>query len=124
MIRRAALAILVCSALALLAHGVRSAASPHGADESSVDPAPEMIGEGVISTPDDELGGNLTADGKTLYFEKRAPRLTTSISSTNRISLAASGPSPPFSHFPGCIATPIPFFRPTARRFSSHRIVL
>jgi len=36
-------------------------------------PQPEMIGEGVISTPDDELGGMITADGKTLYFEKSAP---------------------------------------------------
>ncbi len=36
-------------------------------------PKPEMIGEGVISTPDDELGGTITADGKTLYFEKSAP---------------------------------------------------
>lgn len=36
-------------------------------------PKAEMIGEGVISTPDDELGGNLTADGQTLYFEKSAP---------------------------------------------------
>ncbi len=36
-------------------------------------PKPEMIGEGVISTPDDELGGTITADGQTLYFEKSAP---------------------------------------------------
>lgn len=31
-----------------------------------------MIGEGVISTPDDELGANITPDGQTLYFEKSA----------------------------------------------------
>jgi Tol biopolymer transport system component len=37
------------------------------------EPKPEMIGEGVISTPDDELGGTITADGRTLYFEKSAP---------------------------------------------------
>jgi Tol biopolymer transport system component len=36
-------------------------------------PKPEMIGAGVISTPDDELGGTITSDGKTLYFEKSAP---------------------------------------------------
>jgi Tol biopolymer transport system component len=36
-------------------------------------PRPELIGEGVISTPDDELGGTITADGQTLYFEKSAP---------------------------------------------------
>src|SRR5215472_8510981 len=35
-------------------------------------PQAEMIGEGIISTPDDELGGTITADGKTLYFEKSA----------------------------------------------------
>jgi hypothetical protein len=36
-------------------------------------PKPEMIGEGVLSTPDDELGGTITADGQTIYFEKSAP---------------------------------------------------
>jgi hypothetical protein len=36
-------------------------------------PRPELIGEGVISTTDDELGGAITADGKTIYFEKSAP---------------------------------------------------
>jgi len=36
-------------------------------------PVPEMIGEGVISTPQDELGANITADGKTLYFERSVP---------------------------------------------------
>jgi len=34
---------------------------------------PEMIGEGVISTPDDEFGGTLANDGKTLYFDKTVP---------------------------------------------------
>ena len=34
---------------------------------------PEMIGEGVISTPDDEFGGDLAPDGKTLYFDKTVP---------------------------------------------------
>lgn len=33
---------------------------------------PEMIGEGVISTDEDELGGGVTADGQTLIFEKSA----------------------------------------------------
>jgi hypothetical protein len=31
-----------------------------------------MIGEGIISTEDDELGGGVTPDGKTLIFEKSA----------------------------------------------------
>jgi hypothetical protein len=33
----------------------------------------EMIGEGVVSTPDDEFGGTLAPDGKTLYFDKTVP---------------------------------------------------
>lgn len=40
------------------------------ADEAA--PTPEMIGEGVISTSDDELGATMTADGETLYFERSA----------------------------------------------------
>jgi WD40-like Beta Propeller Repeat len=35
-------------------------------------PAPEMIAEGIISTDEDELGGGVTPDGKTLIFEKSA----------------------------------------------------
>lgn len=35
-------------------------------------PAPEMIGEGIISTDEDELGGGVTPDGQTLIFEKSA----------------------------------------------------
>jgi hypothetical protein len=35
-------------------------------------PPAEMIGEGVISTGDDELGGGVTPDGNTLIFEKSA----------------------------------------------------
>jgi Tol biopolymer transport system component len=35
-------------------------------------PAPEMIGEGIISTDGDELGGGVTPDGQTLIFEKSA----------------------------------------------------
>jgi hypothetical protein len=34
---------------------------------------PEMIGEGVISTRDDEFGGTLSPDGKTIYFDKTVP---------------------------------------------------
>ena len=36
-------------------------------------PTPELIGEGVISTPDDELGGSISPDGQTLYFERSVP---------------------------------------------------
>jgi hypothetical protein len=41
-------------------------------DSDDTIPEPEMIGEGVISTDDDELGGGVTPDGKTLIFEKSA----------------------------------------------------
>src|SRR5205823_936827 len=33
---------------------------------------PEMVGEGVVSTPDDEFGGTPAVDG-TLYFDKTVP---------------------------------------------------
>jgi hypothetical protein len=65
-VRRIASALLLCLIVALLTRAARSA-SP---DADS--PVPEMIGEGVISTPDDELGGTITADGQTIYFEKSA----------------------------------------------------
>jgi hypothetical protein len=48
------------------------AAPPPGRGEEG-DVKPEMIGRGVVSTPEDELGANLTADGKTLYFERSMP---------------------------------------------------
>jgi Tol biopolymer transport system component len=35
-------------------------------------PAPEIVGEGIISTDGDELGGGVTPDGQTLIFEKSA----------------------------------------------------
>jgi Tol biopolymer transport system component len=57
--------------LFVLAAGSRNLSSPTAAkkvEEATV--APEMIGEGVISTPDDEFGGTPTPDGKTLYFDK------------------------------------------------------
>src|SRR5436305_12067031 len=36
-------------------------------------PKPEMIGEGIISTPDDEFGGSLSPDGKTIYYDVTVP---------------------------------------------------
>jgi Tol biopolymer transport system component len=42
-------------------------------EEAKSEIVPEMIGEGVISTPDDEFGGTLSNDGKTLYFDKTVP---------------------------------------------------
>jgi len=56
---------------ALLAAALLSiAVSSFAAD---VAPSPQMIGEGILSTPEDELGANLTADGKTIYFERSIP---------------------------------------------------
>src|SRR5579862_1451734 len=35
--------------------------------------APQVFAEGVISTPDDEIGGALSADGREFYFLKQPP---------------------------------------------------
>ena len=35
---------------------------------------PQMFGEGIISTRDDEFGGQFSPDGKTLWFSKSVPR--------------------------------------------------
>lgn len=60
--------------LSVLLAGAKSLSSP--VDASAVEETqivPEMIGEGVISTPDDEFGGTPAPDGKTLYFDKTVP---------------------------------------------------
>lgn len=49
-------------------NSVRAAAPASNSDV----PTPEMIGEGIISTSDDELGGGLAPDGRTFVFEKSA----------------------------------------------------
>jgi hypothetical protein len=35
--------------------------------------SPTLFGEGIISTGDDEFGGTLTPDGKTIFFSKSVP---------------------------------------------------
>jgi hypothetical protein len=45
-----------------------SAALP---EESTLEP--EMIGEGIISTPQDEFGGSISPDGNTIYFDRSLP---------------------------------------------------
>ena len=58
----------VCiSACALLAL-VRSAR-----EEPRATLAPEMVGEGTVSTSADEFGGTLSADGRSLYFTRSIP---------------------------------------------------
>jgi len=53
---------------------VKNPTSPRAARAEGKDQiVPEMIGEGVISTPDDEFGGTLANDSKTLYFDKTVP---------------------------------------------------
>ncbi len=34
---------------------------------------PAIVGEGIISTPQDEFGGSLSPDGKTIYFDRSVP---------------------------------------------------
>jgi ketosteroid isomerase-like protein len=34
---------------------------------------PAIIGQGIISTPQDEFGGSLSPDGKTIYFDRSVP---------------------------------------------------
>lgn len=48
------------------------ATRPPRAQDANV-PEPEMIGEGVISTPDDEFGGAISPDGADIYFDKTVP---------------------------------------------------
>jgi hypothetical protein len=43
------------------------------ARQSPTPPQPELVGEGSVSTPDDEFGGALSPDGQTLYFDKTVP---------------------------------------------------
>jgi hypothetical protein len=63
------LAGAVCILLSALTLLRVAAQLPNPADA----PQPEMIGEGVISTPDDEFGGALSNDGKTIYFDVTVP---------------------------------------------------
>jgi hypothetical protein len=60
--------------LFVLIAGAKNLSSPRAASAGEETPiVPEMIGEGVISTPDDEFGGTPAPDGKTLYFDKTVP---------------------------------------------------
>jgi len=68
--KRSAEISLVC--FFVLAAGAKSVSSPSKAVEETPI-VPEMIGEGVISTADDEFGGTPSPDGKTLYFDKTVP---------------------------------------------------
>lgn len=56
--------LILLAAWAALPLAVHAAPAPDAA------PQPEMVGEGIISTPDDEFGGTPSPDGLTLYFDK------------------------------------------------------
>jgi WD40-like Beta Propeller Repeat len=64
------LAIVGVSLLALRAPTVACARDP---EASLTAIAPELVGEGSVSTPDDEFGGGPSPDGKDFYFNKTAP---------------------------------------------------
>jgi Tol biopolymer transport system component len=68
--KRAAEISMLC--FFFLAVDAKSLFSPARAVQETL-VVPEMIGEGVISTPDDEFGGTPSPDGKTLYFDKTVP---------------------------------------------------
>jgi hypothetical protein len=68
------LTAIVIAFLLVLVVGVKNLSALAAAEEKEKGAVvPEMIGEGVISTPDDEFGGDLAPDGKTLYFDKTVP---------------------------------------------------
>jgi hypothetical protein len=67
--RAAEISLVCCFLLAASAKNLSSRAP--AVEETPI--LPEMIGEGVISTPDDEFGGTPSPDGKTLYFDKTVP---------------------------------------------------
>lgn len=47
--------------------------TPPAAQTAGDSAQPEIIGEGIISTPEDEFGGALSPDGKTLYYDITVP---------------------------------------------------
>src|SRR5215467_4419029 len=56
---------LICAALLLSSRMLLA--------QAAADPQPELIGDGVISTSDDEFGGALSPDGTTLYYDITVP---------------------------------------------------
>ncbi len=67
-----ALMILLCVAILLPRVYPLAAAPPQNAVEEKA-PAVEMIGEGTVSTPDDEFGGSITPDGQSIFFDITVP---------------------------------------------------
>jgi Tol biopolymer transport system component len=71
-----AAAALVAALFVALALPSRAADGASAASYASAAPMrePRLFGEGVISTRDDEFGGQFSADGRTLWFSKSVPR--------------------------------------------------
>src|SRR5262245_50254507 len=61
--------------LALLQLGLAIAAAPRPGEPQlpTNAPQPELVGEGSVSTPLDEFGGAVSADGSILYFDVTVP---------------------------------------------------
>ena len=68
-VRRLCVAIVFASQAALAAEPTL----PPYASASPID-TPRLFGENVLSTPDDEFGGQFSPDGNTLWFSKSVPR--------------------------------------------------
>ena len=81
-------------------------------------PAPEMIGEGIISTDEDELGGGVSPDGQTLIFEKSAaPHYLYIMCESHLVNGAWSKPE--ILPFSGQYRDTDPVLSPDARRTSA-----
>ena len=95
-------------------------------DGDDVIPAAEMIGEGVISAHDDELGGGVesTPDGKTLIFrEIRGAALPVQhVRIRDILADGKWGQAREYCHSPGGIAIRIRWRRPMGNRFCLPRI--
>jgi Tol biopolymer transport system component len=108
------------SAAALLAIAATVGAGRDG-------PLPELFGEGVISTPDDELGITFTRDGNTAYFTKRTPTTNTAPRLVICVSQRAGGrwSEPRVAPFSGTFNDFGPTISPDGARmfFSSDRPV-
>ena len=68
--KRSLLAVTCLLILGLTLFRISAQVAPPSADDTI---KPELIGEGVVSTSDDEFGGSLSPDGSTLYYDVTVP---------------------------------------------------
>ena len=107
--------------IAALLLGLNSLQSTHDLSAQNSGAQPEMIGEGIVSTPDDELAGNIMRMGQ-LYILKNPHHLTTCTSFSNPILLTASGSGLQYFRFLGSTKTRILSLHRTTRLCFSRRI--